>query len=481
MATEFLKRLTKLCEGSPPVEYCMKAVADTIRKCEEENGSEICKPLGALYPMCAGLISLQIFCIEIDYSFLDLHFVEYLEKGFRALLKELETFVDVEVGVDGDFEVITNKTKTYTLIRDQVTQDFEIRTAALYHYFDISKILSIIVSLLLFVSVYRFRHHYLTDVKYQNRYLLRSLDEINDLRVSRGDPSVYPLNFEEERRFIIIFSWRVTYWELLQSLENIGKVILPCFYVFCLCFGDYALYYLLLNITKAGRDTTVDVQVLNVEVEGQGFAADYMQSMVDTFEPMINGFEMDFGVCAPQPFRPDEGRLITLFFLCLFSLAQSILYPFAARAMHLVMEKYYVQETRKRMVWLYNDIIRRRKTMQMIVYERLTGNYGPGAVDPIPIMAWLRSEWGDYWICRCCLGGVGDDGEKFCVNCAKSLAGAKEAVGFFKCPTYGCEGIYCRDCIRQLQWVCILCKKNVKVRVNYGQLQLEKGVDLGQF
>lgn len=464
------------------MKYCLRMVQETITKCEEDHDNSICSPLITLYPMCTPLGALEIFCIKLDYDFLDLHFVDYLEEGFKALLEELKTFVDVDVSIDGDFKVVTNKTKSYEKIRDDVLREFALRTDHVFTYLELTKIVSIAFSFYLFFSVYRFRHQYLTKLHYQNRYLLRSINEINEIRMERGAPSVFPLNFEEQRHFIVIYSWRVTYWEVMQAIRGIADVAGPCFYVFCIVFGDYALYYLLLLITEeSAKNAVVTPPVLKVDIQGEGFAAQFMHSLVDTFEPIVNGFDIDFGVCAPRPHQPDEGRLITLVGLCLFCLLQSILYPFAARVMHLTMARYYVEETRQRMVWLYNDILRRRKTLQMIVFERFKGKYGEKGADPIPIMAWLRSEWGDYWVCQWCLGGGAESAVDFCVNCGKTLAGAKETVGFFKCPTYGCSAVYCRDCIRQLNWVCILCKKNVNVRANYGDLALEEGVDVSAF
>lgn len=466
-----------------PIEHCMRTVRETIEECEVDHDNTICSPLIALYPLCAPLAALDVFCIELDYNFLDLEFVEYLEKGFLVLLGELKKFVDVDVVIDGDFKVVTNNTKSYEKIRQDVLREFGERTKDLFVYLSATRVISIALSFYLFFSVYRFRRHYLTKLHFQNRYLLRSLNEINELRMSRGAPSVFPLNYAEERHFIVIYSWRVTYWEVVQAIRGILNVIGPCFYVFCITFGDYALYYLLRVISRESQDASIaSPAVIQVAVNGEGFAANFMHSLVDTFVPIVNGFNIDFGVCAPQPQRPDEGRLITLFLLCLFVLIQGIVYPFAARFMHLIMERYYVEETRRRMAWLYNDILRRRQTLHMMIYERLSGKYGEGEEDPIPVMAWLRSECGDNWVCHWWLGAAGDPGSEFCVNCAKTLAGSRERVGFFRCPTYGCSAVYCRDCIRQLNWVCILCKKNVYVQADYGlALAEEEEVDISKF
>lgn len=467
-------------------------VTETIANCEEDHDNTICSPLVTLYPMCTPLILLEVFCIDLDFNFLDLHFVEYLEQGFRDLHREISNFVDVDVEIDGHFEVITNKTKTYPHIRDEVAAAFNSRTDRVFGILEATKILSILLSFYLFFSVYQFRHNYLTHLNYQNRYLLRSIHEINDIRMARGEPSVFPLNYAEERRFTVIYSWRVTYWELIQALRGIADVMWPCFYVACLLLAQYTLYYLLLVITQASDRTSVTTPpVVTVDIEGEGFVADFMHSIVGTYEPIINGFDIDFGVCAPHPHRPDDDRLILLLFLCSFCLVQSVVYPFAARAMHLTMERYYKEETRRRMAWLYNEILRRRKTLQMMVYERMSGKYRLKDVeDPVPIMAWLRSQLGDHWLCQWCFsGGAAAEGEQFCVNCGRALGGSRRRLEeeenknkvAAKCPSYRCPAIYCADCIRQLNGVCILCKKNVRVRVNYAGLRLEVGVDENKF
>lgn len=457
-------------------------VKETIENCEIDHDNTVCSPLITLYPMCAPLYTLEVFCIELNYTFLDVYFVEHLQKGFERLQKELMTFVDVDVGIDGDFAVKTNASKTYAKVVEDVKRQFNARTETLFVFLESAKILSLLFSFYLFFTVYRFKHKYLNEVEYQNRYLLKSFKEINNLRVSDGESSVFPLNYEEERHFIVIYSWRLTYWEVMQAIHGIADVVCSCFYVFCILFGDYALYYLMLVITQSSRDTNIQQQtVMHVQVTGQGFVADYMRSVVGAFAPILNDFKIDFGVCAPQPHHPDTERVIVLILLCLVCLLQSIVYPFAARFMHLVMARYYVDETRQRMIWLYHDIIRRRKTWQLIIQERLSGTFGEDAKDPIPIIGWLRSQLGACWIGHWFLSEGGLPNEEFCTHCGKSLAGARERVGYFKCPTYGCAAVYCRRCIKQLKWVCILCKKNVNVRTNYGDLALEEGVDLKVF
>lgn len=424
--------------------------------------------------MCLPLIALNVFCIELDFDFLDLHFVDYLQKGFGALLAELRTFADVEVDVDGDFEVVTNKSKSYAAIRDDVAAAFGQRTATVLHYLEATRLISILFSFYLFLAVYLFRHNYLTKVHYQNRYLLRTLVEINEVREAQGDSSIFPLNDDEQHRFIAIYSWQVTYWEVVQALRGIAEVMGPFFYVVCLAFGDYALYFVMLATAEAsdeegngggGGEGSSDPPTVSVIVEGEGFVANYMRSLIGTYEPIINGFNIDFGVCAPRPHAPNDDRLVLLLSLCFFMLVQSIVYPFAARVMHLIMERYYVEETRRRMAWLYNDIVRRRKTIQMLIYEKISGRYAGvgGSGESLPLLDYLQSQLGGYVVCQWLLGGIGSRGEgEFCTNCARPLN--DESV---KCPTYGCAGIYCVACIQELEGICIVCKKNVYEGVDY--------------
>lgn len=443
----------------------MSTARQTIKKCEEEHDTTICSPLVVLYVFCAPLVSLDIFCIKLDFDFIDNQFIEFLEKGFEALLEELNKMIDAEVRVDGDFDVITNKSKSYEELRKEVKHNFSGRTKNIFVFFEISKVISIVFSFYLFYTIYRFKYKYLTEMRFQNRYLLKSLKEINNNRVERGEASLFPLNYTEQQRFIVIHSWRITYWEVIQALHGIAEVILPCFYVLCIVFGDYALYYLLRVINEGSRATSGDTpSVLTVDIGGDGFVADFMETIVATFMPIINGLDIDFGVCAPKPRSPNFNATAWLLFLCFVCLLQAALYPYAARAQHLIMESFYPAETRLRMAWLYNDILRRRKTLSMVIAQRMAGNARFDTGDPIPVIEWLRSQWGGSWLCRWLLQ---DTKGQYCINCAQSLVGLKLNEGYFKCLTYGCSGIYCKKCSAQLKWTCIVCKATMERRVNH--------------
>ena len=405
---------------------------------------------------------MKVFCIELDYDFMDNSFINYLTEGFKKLQEELSILIDVDIELYGEFEVETNKSVTYKLVVEEVKRKFAERTEWVFTYLHLSKLLSVAIACYVFYSVHRFRVKYLNDVEYQNRYLLKTLNDLDEVRTERGETSVFPLNYSEERRFIVVTSLHITLYETIQVIRGVITLCFPLFYVSCIVFGDFLLYIILKATVTNTKDVVVDSPpVLSVNVGGEGFVTDWMNSITKTFVPLVNGFDVEFDECAPKPHLPDEERAIGLALLFVFCFLQDLIYPFAARTMHLIMEHYYPDETRQRMAWLLNDILRRRRTMFTMIAERLSTQYSEDNSDPVPFFVWIRSELGDFWICRWIMKG---DKEVFCLNCGKSLAKEKPNEGYFKCPTLECSGIYCRQCITQLQWVCILCKKDIKAQ-----------------
>lgn len=116
---------------------------------------------------------------------------------------------------------------------------------------------------------------------------------------------------------------------------------------------------------------------MGLHIEGKGFIADLLKSIVKAFQPFGTNLEIDTIPCLPDPIPPDYDRYIqigqfswsfckssftniSLASLLVLSWILTVFEPYGLRLRHSVMSYYHPERARERAVWLYNHIMRSR-------------------------------------------------------------------------------------------------------------------------
>lgn len=449
-------------------------VQKVIEDCEEEQLSIVCAPLAALHALCIPFTALDLFCMDFDLSFMQFGFVEYLTSGFRYVTDEMGIIFDVNVTIDGDFEMVTNQSLSWDELKAAVIDDFVERTKFIFIGFNVAKMAALAFSFFIVLSTLYFKYRYLASVHYKNRYLTKTFHEIDEMNIEIHMTSIFPLNHKERSRYISLFSPRLTGWEVAILIKSLVIMLVPCVQVAAILVGDHALYNLLVLIAESSQSKNIEIpKVLNVNIKGSGMVADLMTSLFKLFDPIINGFKLDFGHCVPDPHPPNTAENVILICLAVSCLAAAIIQPYMLRMKHVVMERYFPFETRTRARWLYNDIKQKRTNMfQLVVAKFKTKSEDNKHISCIDF---LRAKTNDHFLCRSCLGF---EKKETCASCAQPI-NMKNEESYYKCVTVTCLSLYCTACTTHLDKTCLVCQQKVVLAATHNHLLNLVVVDSG--
>lgn len=205
-----------------------------------------------------------------------------------------------------------------------------------------------------------YRQKWLTNERFDNRYLTDDLRQIDLIRAKNDKETVLPLNPREKNKYIPLTSITLIKVEKIKLTKSAVFLGLTTFKLCIHMMADYSLYWVLSTIRYHGRfDTKVQRQnSVGVYVSGDGYLAELYRSIVHAFSPYGTEMEMDTVPCLPDPMPPDLDRYTQIISLIIFCWIMTIFEPYGLRLRHVVMTYYHPQRAQQRAVWLYNHIIR---------------------------------------------------------------------------------------------------------------------------
>uniref|UniRef100_T1GCD6 Uncharacterized protein n=1 Tax=Megaselia scalaris TaxID=36166 RepID=T1GCD6_MEGSC len=218
-------------------------------------------------------------------------------------------------------------------------------------------------------------------------------------------------------------------------------LLISTLHMFCLCYADYVLFWLLARINYIGKKEAglMPDPYITISVNGSGVVAKICRGIIKAFEPATEEFDIDPIRCLPHPYIPDYfeygkiGTLLLAAWLLLF------LEPFALRFRVLILSKFYPERDRERAVWLHSEILIERTSFIKLARRQ------------------IRSRI------------LKDDSKKSyrCVDFirAKTNNHFSEEKSV-KCSSINCPGKYCKSCFGELLEKCFLCHKPIDYNDN---------------
>ncbi|KAF2893369.1 hypothetical protein ILUMI_12803 [Ignelater luminosus] len=228
--------------------------------------------------------------------------------------------------------------------------------------------------------------------------------------------------------------------------------------------ADYALYWVLTVIRYHARyqSTVKAPNIVGVNVDGNGFLANLLKSIVKAFQPFGVNMEIDTIPCLPDPIPPDYDRYIQIAILLVLCWILTIFEPYGLRLRHSVMCYYHPTRARQRAVWLYNHIMRSRSSFLKYARRQLRRRVvGSRGVTKITCKEYLRANLQCHWM-RFFLGS---DYQDACLLCGEVFREGDSAKPI-RCAKPACLGIYCEQCFNDLQNLCTVCLEPIE----YGDL-----------
>ncbi|XP_049771090.1 DC-STAMP domain-containing protein 2 [Schistocerca cancellata] len=460
-AASWLGSIINICnkELGTPFERCMRVFEPAISDCVAALGplfSWLCSIVYVGQALCFIFKVLDLICALVDL--IKDTVTGPIKKKLREFLWRLKNIFYVSVDFKHSYDFETEQSKTLKEVAAEITAEVKERAAVISSIFDkISLVASLFFLIIFFRAVYYWRK-YMTNDKYDNRYITKEFYKLDENRSRLGHETILPLKNREKRKYITMVTLRLSGSEKLRLTRSVSFVIHITIKILILMAYDYCLYWILDKIHQHGRFTSKiqDPQVVDVNVKGTGFLASIYRNVMGAFKPFDVNAKVDTIPCLPHPLPPNYMRYMQIGFIVLLCLILSIIEPYVLRLRQWFMGYYYPQRAKQRAVWLYNRILRSRENFLKFARRHLRRKFGKGKrggdEESFFTQLWQR--------CALLQRIIPHTPQKACLVCAETQGELKS------CPKLDCAGTYCHQCFKDLKNICTICMEPIE----YGDL-----------
>ncbi|XP_043285569.1 uncharacterized protein [Venturia canescens] len=360
---EWLGSVINMCNKKlgTPFERCERAFDGAVTDCHAKLGpifGAVCSLAYIAGAVCYVVKPLDFICMLV--SFVADGVANAVGKRIKRFTKHMNAMFYVKLKFSHSFKFETNKSQTLSDVSTGIVTEIRSRTDRFLTVFDW---MSIVTSFFIFITLLRviyYRQKWLTNERFDNRYLTKDLRQIDLIRAKNDKETVLPLNPRERNKYIPLTSIALIKVEKVQLAKSAVFLGLTTFKLCIHMMADYSLYWVLSTIRYHGRfETKVQRHdSVSVYVSGDGYLAELYRSIVRAFTPYGPEVEMDTVPCLPDPMPPDLDRYTQIVSLIIFCWIMAIFEPYGLRLRQVVMTYYHPQRAQQRAVWLYNYIIR---------------------------------------------------------------------------------------------------------------------------
>lgn len=170
---------------------------------------------------------------------------------------------------------------------------------------------------------------------------------------------VLPLTWKENGRYVLISTPCLVRSELWRIAKNMLFILTSTLHMFCLCYSDYVLFWLLARIHYIGKKEAglMPDPYISVSVNGSGIVANICRGIIKAFEPAKEAYNIDPVECLPNPYVPNYIEYLKIGGLLLLAWLLLLFEPFALRLRIIILNKFHPDRDLERAVWLHSEIL----------------------------------------------------------------------------------------------------------------------------
>lgn len=174
-----------------------------------------------------------------------------------------------------------------------------------------------------------------------------------------GKDLVLPLTWKEKGRYVVISNPLLVRSELWRIAKNMLFILTSTLHMFCLCYADYILFWLLARIHYIGKKEAglMPDPYISINVNGSGIVANVCRGIIKAFEPAKEFYSADSVECLPNPYLPNYIQYVTIGCLLLLAWLLLLFEPFALRLRIFILNKFYPNRDLERSIWLHSEIL----------------------------------------------------------------------------------------------------------------------------
>ncbi|XP_022102180.1 DC-STAMP domain-containing protein 2-like isoform X2 [Acanthaster planci] len=466
-AKETVRDTASRCEQviNRAYEDCIQASNDGYRGCRNSLGrvpnfgnarlNEACNSFNNFrQEVCDNLGNTDVVC-EVP-TFVD-NLLDRADRVIQKALNDILQLFNTDVDFESYWENRLNQSQTFDSIQAAIQQELEDSFSFLNLAFAvIDKILALSIVFLLIRS-YQYHSKYHTKDNFDNCYITEEFKLLDERRQKSGLEPLLPLKKSERRQ--LINSSAVSLSKPEKGLFKLGlvTVLLHAVIATILIVADHGLFWLLSLISRHGR---VRFEIsgeggTDLTIGGSGVLSPLIQSLFVAGFEATNEFNvsLDTERCLPNPVPPNEILSVGIGVLYLIALVMVLLQAYALRLRRRIASYFYPEREQERIQYLYNHTLQRRQNLFKLLKQRIRETKHEMEVKQrVSFIAYLSAKYPFWRRVFCWLGQE----KRVCLGCADVDNGT-----FKSCGNPDCSGLYCRECLHEINSTCTLCQEIV--------------------
>ncbi|XP_071826077.1 DC-STAMP domain-containing protein 2-like isoform X2 [Apostichopus japonicus] len=455
--------------GQPEL-LCRNKFTELSATCMTNHGRpRLCGILDTVGGVCVVLGSIKIGCaFHAAVNFI----ANGVANSFAIAVDNIEDELSVDIAFEHRFNLDVDFSKTLSNITTAIVKEVHQRTQIFRDVLGCMGFIMSFSAILIFVKALKYRNSYLVKDSFDNWCITQEIEDLDDRRKKMDKPTILPLKGKELQKYKTpnsIFLAPKEKRKLTLGLTSWGT---NTGYAALVILADYCAFSFLSLVNKHAELRVLEsaTGTIHLLVDGEGFLANVYRVLVHTMDPSERyKLTIDTTTCLPQPAAPDYftiRRIVIIFCLCLLFIVTE---AYGLRIRRIVAAYYYPHREQERAVWLYNNILRKRGTFTEFLWKRLKQIPSNDNAEVVSFKSRLAAK---SKICRTILKQFGYK-MSFCVSCGQP-GQPDDRENFRYCDNRGCKGIFCLQCVMDINGICSFCMNPVEYELSDLGIEFER-------
>ncbi|XP_023224909.1 E3 ubiquitin-protein ligase DCST1-like isoform X1 [Centruroides sculpturatus] len=230
------------------------------------------------------------------------------------------------------------------------------------------------VFLFVFLRAKSYNDKYLKDIKHDNIYITKYFRRIDQRRKRLGKSSLLPLIKTEKKSFVVSSSLGFSKHERKRFMTGTVLLFFQMIFVAVLVGFDRVFYELLMVLRRSSQVQyrQKGIHHIQLDIEGEGFVAKIVRSIVNSFKVKHSLDKITTTMdCLPYPRAVNSQRITTIWIIYGIVWILICTQAYGLRLRSYVCSIFYPKRQKKRIIYVYNEQLKKRKNYLRWMRHRL--------------------------------------------------------------------------------------------------------------
>ncbi|KAJ8005460.1 hypothetical protein DPEC_G00146870 [Dallia pectoralis] len=451
----FLAGIGEVCNKKlgTPYNKCNKLFDDARDDCMDLLSvfNFLCHIMEGFRPLCGLTRVGQLFCIIPSYVFG--HLKTKIAASTIAAFEKMKKEFEFNISASMHFDTKVNSSISLQQMSQEIMKEVSSELGRFQHVMGLLAYVGLFLLLLMYLQAVLYKHKYLHQDDFDNTYITKQFEELDQRLTREGKPSVLPLSQREACTYIRPYSVYLTAGERRAVSLSAVSILRHMAIGLVVVALDLMVFWMfdLVHHQAQGDIVARAPVIVAVKVSGTGYASDIFRDVVSSFDVLQKvNITVLSKKCLMEPSKPDYSGYILIGFL--YGLSMFIVFAgsYVKRLNRLVCSRYHPKRERERVQLLYRKIQSQRMSLGKALLRSIARSRADAEGDNFLQTLMTRLPGGSYLAEFLGLSSIS------CLACGRGGAG-QDDPSMVTCLTPRCKGVYCKECFQCVGQVCAWC------------------------